>query len=139
MIGFYIEHFVAETADAASIEDEKKKKFSFRRTFMGITPEFSKGDRILSWSVFIYSMYSMSLFLVQAIWNLFFFRWPDNWWFNIWLYYSLPVSILIGVVTTIWFTWGSCRDLFRLFKALKEDQVKNDNTRNADDGRVAHE
>ena len=137
---YNLEHFVAETADEDSVQQEKTNKFSFRRTFMGITPEYSKGDRILAWSVFIYTAYSFVVFMVQVVWNIpAAWRWSELWWFNFWWYYSLPLSIVIGAVTTVWFTWGSCRDMIRLFKALKADQVRNDNTRNKDDGRVEHE
>ena len=51
---------------------------------------------------------------------------------NIWIYYSLPLSLLVGIVTTVWFTWGSSRDLYRLLKSLKEAQNTTDN----EDGQV---
>lgn len=53
-------------------------------------------------------------------------------WAKWWLYYTLPQSLLVAVITTIWFSLGSIFDLRKLFIAL------NDPNRNraSDDGRV---
>ena len=48
-----------------------------------------------------------------------------------WKWYSIPQALLVGSVTTVWFTIGGTWDLMRLFKRL--DALK----RNVlDDGRV---
>ena len=81
-------------------------------------------------------MYNFAFFIVEAVWNLPpQWRWSELTWFNIWIYYSLPVSLIIAVITTVWFTWGCTRDLKRLFKALKEDAVKQDQA-NEDNGQI---
>ncbi|MBO7742348.1 MAG: hypothetical protein J6S21_07315, partial [Victivallales bacterium] len=108
------------------------------RTLVGITPEYSKGDRIIAWSVFWYVIYGFGIFLVQLILNLIpATRWSEITWFKFWLYYTLPFSLIVGVVTTIWFTWGSSRDLYRLFKALREDYEKG--TADTESGQMTDE
>lgn len=99
---------------------------------VGIDNQYTRGDKILAWSVFIYSFgwgFVIS-FLVITIWNII-SPWSDNgwsWWFYI---QNFLVAGAIGVVSTVWFTIGGTIDLRRLFKALaaKEANV-------LDDGRV---
>ena len=121
---YNLEHFVSETADKSVLESAEKKRFNWR-ILLGITPEYSKGDRILAWSVLLWTLYNFLFFLVEALWNLpVAWRWKEITWFRIWLYYTLPLDLIIAVITTIWFTCGCTRDLRRLFKALKEDSQK---------------
>lgn len=102
-----------------------KKGFSWSM-LAGITPEYSRGDRILAWSVLLYSLYGFLIYLIQMLLNAIpALRWSEKTWVNFFLYYTLPVSLLIGIVTTVWFTWGTIRDLGRLFRALKENYEKN--------------
>ncbi|MCX7915173.1 MAG: hypothetical protein N3A53_02570, partial [Verrucomicrobiae bacterium] len=98
---------------------------------VGIDREYTRGDRILAWSVFVWTMIGFGYFAVSALWNIFLSRWSDETWFAIWKYYGMSTSLLIGAVTPVWFTWGSTRDLVRFFRALRE--VKRSVS---DDGRV---
>jgi len=127
---YNLEHFVSEEADA-SVE---KKGFAWNK-LAGITKEYSKGDRILAWSVTIWTFYNFLFFVTELVWNLI-SPWTENTWINIFFYYTLPMNLLVGVVTTIWFTWGSTRDLCRLFKALKENYEKNAPSDDADNGQM---
>ncbi len=131
---YNLEHFVAKDADASVTEDARRKRFNWR-ILLGITPEYSKGDRILAWSVLIWTIYNILFFLVQAVWNMpESWRWSERTWVNLWAYYTLPLTILIGVTTTIWFSYGTIRDLIRLFRALKEDHAKVQNPEDEDNG-----
>ena len=124
---YNMEHFVAADADKDVLEAAQKKRFNWR-AIVGITPEYSKGDRIIAWSVVIWTAYGFLFFLVEAVWNLPpAWRWSERTWVNLWIYYSLPLSILVAAVTTVWFTWGTVRDLFRLFRSLREDARTNAN------------
>ena len=127
---YNLEHFVAKDADVSASGASGRKRFDWR-ILLGITPEYSRGDRILAWSVLGWTLYNFLFFLVEAVWNIpEAWRWSEKTWINLWVYYSLPLSILIGLITTIWFSWGTIRDLIRLFRALKEDhsqeQIQND-------------
>ena len=108
-----------------------KRLRNWKSVLVGIDEQYTKGDRILAWSVFIWTMYNFAMFLVIIVWNLFVCRWSKEFWFLWWKWYSIPQALLVGSVTTVWFTIGGTWDLMRLFKRL--DALK----RNVlDDGRV---
>ena len=82
----------------------------------------------------IWTGYTFFIFLFQLIANTCFGFWSDETWFAWFEYYTIWLNLLIGAVTTVWFTWGGIRDLVRLFRQLKS----LDRTADAeDDGRVA--
>jgi len=58
-------------------------------------------------------------------------RFSANWFVDYLLYVSVPVSLLVGVVTTIWFVFGVTKDIRTLLLSLKSVH-SND----ADDGTV---
>ena len=100
-------------------------------TLIGIDECYTRSDKIMHWSIFSYSMLLNLVAVVFVVWNVFYQRWPAHWW---WLYSSirgLYLALALGIITTIWFTFGAIRDLIRLFRTLPTLQ-RND----ADDGRV---
>ena len=100
------------------------------RELLGIDGQFTRGDKILAAAVFCYTMGWFLVVLVISIWNLIHI-WPDEWWSNYWYYAGVIVPIVLGTVTSVWFTIGGVRDLQRLFRRLKTLQRHAD-----DDGRV---
>ncbi len=117
-------------------EGVKARKVGFWKSLkdklLGINEEYTRGDRILAWSVLIWTLYNFVVWGVTAIWNLIpGYSWSTEFWFDWWRYYQLNQALLIGVLTTVWFLWGGSRDLIRLFKALK-----NMDHQDGDDGRV---
>jgi SSS family solute:Na+ symporter len=102
------------------------------RTFIGIDPTMARGDRKLTYFAFGWTYFWWFVGMVILVWNIVpVWRWPIH-WFTEWFFInSYTVGIGLGLVTTIWFTWGTIRDLGRLFAKLKTQ------TRNIyDDGRV---
>ena len=100
--------------------------------FLGIDSQYSCGDKILAWSVFIYSFGWLFLgsFVGVVVWNKI-SPWPRQWWGK-WYFITIVVlGVLIGTVSTVWFTIGGTRDLIRMFKALA---ARKSNV--LDDGRV---
>ncbi|MBP3394336.1 MAG: sodium:panthothenate symporter, partial [Lentisphaeria bacterium] len=99
---------------------------------IGIDANYTRGDKILAWSVFIWSFgwSFMVCFVGIVIWNIF-YPWPDSWWAIKFHITMLLVPGIVAVVSTIWFSIGGSIDLYRLFQRLKE---KEDN--DLDDGRV---
>lgn len=95
------------------------------RKLIGITPEYTRGDKVIAWSVFCYVfIYQLFLsFVVVAIWNIF-WPWPKSWWNNYFYIVSLVMPGIIGVVSTFWFLIGGARDTFRLFRDLSK-RVEN--------------
>lgn len=99
---------------------------------LGIDSQYTKGDKILAWSVFIWSfVWSFGIcFILIIVWNAF-YRWPDHWWAIKFHITMLLVPGIVAVVSTVWFTIGGSVDLCKLFRRL-ENKKDND----LDDGRV---
>lgn len=116
----------------AVAQDAVQEDFSRRKTFsqlLGITPEFTRGDRILFWASFWWSMGWWFLFLAGTFGGLLFpipvAVWSGFWFFKIWL------SFVLGIAITVWFLWGGFVDARQLFRDLR--RVVRDE---ADDGTV---
>lgn len=99
------------------------------RALIGLTPEFTRGDRILyvvtmswslGWMVVYFTVLTINLIRVQS----------DAWWLNYFKWVTM-INLSVGVITTIWFSLGSLRDMRRFFRDLSLI-VRN----HADDGRV---
>lgn len=89
-------------------------------TLIGITPEYTKGDKVIAWSVFAYSIgwNFICLFVVVLIWNSIKPFTGEDW--SVYFFITTIVaSILIGSVSTVWFLCGGVKDLRRLFIDLK--------------------
>ena len=93
---------------------------------VGIDEEYTRGDKVLAWSVFIYSIiYQLGLtFLAVLLWNVA-SPWPSEWWGKYYYVTSLIIPMLIGCVSTVWFFWGGIRDGIRLFRDL-DARVRDD-------------
>ena len=96
--------------------------WSFRNAFkkiIGITPEYSTGDKVISWSVFIYSFIYKFLitFVLVVLWNIF-SPWKLAWWGHYFFIVYLGVPLASAFVTSIWFFVGGVIDIRRLFRDL---------------------
>lgn len=101
-------------------------------TLVGIDKQYTRGDKILAWSVFIYSFGwgFVVCFVVVAIWN-FISPWSNQDW-SLWFFINnFLLAGVIGAVSTVWFTIGGTIDLRRLFRDLKRKELNV-----LDDGRV---
>jgi solute:Na+ symporter, SSS family len=104
---------------------------SFLPRLIGIDSQYTKWDKALAWSVFIYAIgYQFGAFLIIVIWNLF-YPWPTHWWANWFMFNNLILVGIIGIISTVWFTIGGTWDLMRLFKRLEAKETNLN-----DDGRV---
>ena len=108
----------------------------FRRIatrLVGITPEYTRGDRIIAWGVFLHSfVFNFAVCFVGAIiWN-FFHRWPAAWWGRYFVVVNFIVPGVVAAISTVWFGIGGAIDLTRLFRDLKSRREVNV----LDDGRV---
>ena len=117
--------------DDGSLTVEAEHKRGLLQKLLGFNEHYSKGDRILAWSVFWWTMLNFAIFVVVALWNVLLGVWSAETWFLYWKYYGVGLTGFIAIVTTVWFTIGGTRDLRRMFQRLKELQVNT-----ADDGRV---
>jgi Na+/proline symporter len=103
-------------------EKEEKVAWSFKTMWsklIGITPEYTLGDRVIAWSVFTYNIiYKLFLsFIVVMIWNKI-SPWPKEWWSTYFYIVMLVIPSLAGVVTTVWFMTGGIIHLRQLFRDL---------------------
>jgi len=99
---------------------------------IGITPEYTRGDRIIARSVFIYTfIYRFVIcFVIVLILNLI-SPWKREGWSLYYLITLIIVPSCVGLVSTFWFSIGGVIDLRRMFHDLaarKRDY--------SDDGRV---
>lgn len=93
------------------------------KTIIGITNEYTTGDKIIAWSVFIYSfVIGFGLFLFIVVWNCF-DRWQNSLWGNYYLIMNFVLPSIIAIVTTIWFFIGGIVDLRKMFRDLKKRKV----------------
>ncbi len=117
---------------SAPISKPPRSLKAFVSGVLGFDAQFTKRDKILSWSVFIYLFcWMFGSFLVITIWNLVFGIWPAKWWTNWFFINNIVIAFAIGLVSTVWFTIGGTMGLRQMFKRLaKHEQNK------LDDGRV---
>ena len=87
---------------------------------VGITEEYTRGDRVIAWGVFWYSfVYQFILsFVLVALWNLV-SPWPLEWWGTYFFITTLLIPGIVAFVSTFWFGIGGAIDLFRLFRDLE--------------------
>ncbi|WP_269522287.1 sodium:solute symporter family protein [Coraliomargarita parva] len=106
------------------LSNEYKEPFkwslrSFYKKLIGITPEYTLGDRIIAWSVFGYAIvYKFGFcFIGVLIWNAI-KPWPVEWWSNYFFITSLCVTAVLGIISTFWFLIGGIIDIRKLFRDL---------------------
>ncbi|MDZ4198683.1 MAG: hypothetical protein U1E27_05275, partial [Kiritimatiellia bacterium] len=107
---------------------------NFYKKIIGINEQYTRADRILAYSVFAYSFgYNFVLvFLGIWMWNAVFGRWPQDWWATWFYIHNVVESGIIGLVSTVWFSYAGTKDLLLLFKRLDARGVADV----LDDGRV---
>lgn len=104
-------------------EQKVPEKWSIKTVFsklLGITPEYTKGDKLISYLVFGYTFgYKFLLgFILVVIWNLI-SPWKMEWWGHYFLFFSMVIPGIAAAITTVWYGIGGTVDLFKLFNDLK--------------------
>jgi Na+/proline symporter len=105
---------------------------NFLSKIIGITPDYTRGDKIIAWSVFSYAIvYKMGFcFLFVLIWNLI-SPWPESWWSDYFFITTIVITGSLAIISTVWFLIGGVIDTRQLFIDLA-DRVDNP----LDDGSV---
>ncbi len=100
--------------------------------FIGITEEYTTGDKIIAWSVFVWSLiYTFAImFCGVLIWNVI-SPWPTERWGIYFFITTIVASLVVGSVSTVWFMVGGLCDIRALFRDLNA-RIANP----LDDGRV---
>ena len=109
---------------AREIKSPWTKKNLYNK-LIGITPEYTTGDKVITWSYFVYSfIYRFGLtFLLVAIWNVI-APWKIEYWGIYFIVVFLAVPAFMAAVTAVWFGIGGVIDLRRMFRDL-DAQVEN--------------
>ena len=128
--------------------DEREKareavRVPLLQRLLGIDGNYTRGDKALAWSVFIWSFgWGFCLcFLGNAIWHVLGVHGivppqPESWWGLYFFICNVAIAGVIGVVSTFWFGICSTRDLLRLFRDLDEREKAGGGLNSLDDGRV---
>jgi Na+/proline symporter len=132
---FNLERMLHRGKYAIDGEVKSTMKWTWRNFFsklIGITPAYSKGDRIIAWVFFFYSIvYSfLIMFVFVLIWNAV-SPWPLKWWSNYFFISLLIVPCIVAAITAVWFGIGGVINLVQLFRDLKNRVINP-----LDDGRV---
>lgn len=119
-----------EYADEETIKQlqsqSQQRKVSIISRLVGITKEYTRGDRLIAWSVFVYTIIYKIVFcfIVVIIVNNYLIAkngtgLSPKFWGNYYFYTNLLIPAVIGVLTTVWFMWGGIKDGIQLFKDLQ--------------------
>ncbi len=122
----------AAAEDVVAAQEKVSLRHRLFRTMIGITPEYTRGDKAIAWSVFLWSIgYGfIIMFCGSLIWNAF-TPWPARYWGVYFFITTIVTAILVGSVSTVWFMIGGLRDMRAMFRDLKA-RIANP----LDDGRV---
>ena len=132
---FNLERMLHRGKYAVDGEVKQTMDWSFRNVFsklIGITPDYSTGDKVIAWAIFSYSIiYQFILaFVVVLIWNSI-SPWTIKWWSNYFFVILLLMPCTVSTITAVWFGVGGFVNLVQLFRDLKNRVVNP-----LDDGRV---
>ncbi len=126
-------HQPSTRAEVPGVLNPKSEGRSFREKFwrrLGVNKDFTRGDKAIylfkiGWVVFFFTVFlvgSMTAIFVDI---------PDSAWIK-WWGIKVIITIVTGIVFSVWFLIGGFKDLFVMIKILRD--VKRDVS---DDGFVA--
>jgi SSS family solute:Na+ symporter len=108
---------------------EKSKKQSWWSKKLGVTKEFTRGDKIIYYGLMSLSLFWTGVFWVVAIWA-FTTEVGPTFWKTYWSW-AQGYGFFMVCFCTIWFGWGGLMDCLRLFRDLKTKSINEH-----DDGTV---
>ncbi|MEZ0217843.1 MAG: sodium:solute symporter [Rariglobus sp.] len=107
-----------------------KLPWTFARV-IGVNKDFTRGDKWIAGSLFVWSVTWFSIMILGTAWNLigqsglvsWIHPWTNSAWIGFWHVTAIGLPILITVITGLWFTWGGIHDIRALFRSLKTYQI----------------
>ncbi|MDD2710660.1 MAG: sodium:solute symporter [Verrucomicrobiae bacterium] len=106
---------------------QKKKIFSWKH--WGTTDEFTRGDKIIYFSLQGWQLCWVVFFLAVTAYHAFADT-PIEWWAKFWLF-KAGLGFAIGLIVTVWISIGGIYDLKYFFRSLSQERVNE-----KDDGRI---
>jgi len=89
------------------------------KALLGIDSNFTRGDIWSNSLLFAISMLLCVLFLVITAWHFLIRATTMQWWAGYWYVIGIMLPLVLGVITTVWFTIGGVRDMRQLFRDLR--------------------
>jgi SSS family solute:Na+ symporter len=88
---------------------------------IGIDEEYTFWDRVIAFSIFgwVWGLFGISM--VCLVWNLI-TPWPTQGWVNYWFIFGLCLPLAITIVTSVWFTIGSVREIRLFIYSLRHEK-----------------
>jgi SSS family solute:Na+ symporter len=106
-----------QSEEVVVAQEVKKRNWLVR--FLDIDEHFTRGDKILIYGTFGWSLFWQSVSLIILIWSLTVSRLSSGWWFEYTMFSGVWLTMSIGLIVTVWFTIGVIRDMIELFRTLK--------------------
>lgn len=128
---FPLEKMLHRDIPKTGTEQETAIKRFWLARFLDIDEHFTPGDKRLAYGTVIWSVFWQLVAIGILIWSVSFHPPSTEWWFEYTMVTGVWLTAFIGIIVTVWFTIGVTRDLFDLFRTLK-NVVREDN----DDGTV---
>jgi len=107
-----------------SVDGEIKhfEKLTFRNLFkkiIGITPDYTFGDKCIAYGTFLWSFVITFgfFYLGTIIWNSF-STWPVSWWGWRLFIISVVIGCVVALISMVWFMIGGIIDMRRMFHDL---------------------
>lgn len=111
-------------------EHVEKSKVNKIEKIFGITPEFTLGDRLIYAASILWTIAWCVVFVVYT--SLYFSdALNDDHWLTLW-HAKVYITLILGVICTVWFLVGGIVDVIGLFRALNNSKLDD-----SDDGSVA--
>jgi len=114
------------------VDDLIPRKINWFNRLWGIDEQFSRSDRWITLGIFWWSITWFMVFIVLSAAYLI-HPWSSVIWANYWFVTAICLPLVIGAVTTVWFTIGCFHDLRIFFRRLHEEKIDLH-----DDGVVEH-
>ncbi|WP_146682791.1 sodium:solute symporter family protein [Limihaloglobus sulfuriphilus] len=101
-----------------AVEGDQSESFLAKDTVLtrlGFSRSFTKGDYIIATVSLIWPFVWLAVFILGAVYRK---RISDQLWFEFWYYWMWGMYIL-GLIITVWLTFGGIRDMKDFIKQLK--------------------
>lgn len=111
-------------AHAVEPEDPGRavNKVGLLQKIIGLDRHFSRTDRWVAIGIFAWSIFWFGFFVIGSVVYIF-HPWSDEFWAGYWQITSIWLPLVLGVLTTIWFTLGGVQDLRLFFRKLREERI----------------
>ncbi|MDR0534501.1 MAG: hypothetical protein LBH01_11160 [Verrucomicrobiales bacterium] len=105
--------------EESAVSSPATTKKSFLKRFLQVDENFTFGDKVLTYATFGWTIFWTLASVIILLWTLCVGKLSAEWWFTYTMITSVWLTLVIGVITTIWFFIGTSFDMLDLFRTLK--------------------